>query len=440
MSLSKRHLNILALAVAISTNVSASVLTANDMDMIQKSQGIMQAAIDQGAPDWLRTYDAKQAVENDGERTHKWQPIAEQIANDGSDLVVRSIEKTYGVTGDDRKKIKTISSELRADSPLVKGEELYYFISFSESKSELKQILQAAAEVDARVILRGMRPQDKYVNQTSYAVNMLGKDIRPVPKIAIDPRLFKVFNVTEAPAMVYRKGNKYVVGKGIATSKWFIDKGREAEKNFKDLGKLSSTKPIAERDLIEEIQSRVAQIDWDAKRKAAVERYVKKLPSFYLPPAQVDNVYKIDPRITFTKDVRAKNGQLLAAKGAVVNPLDYFPGKKLSLFVFDPLSDMQKSLVKQQMKQANGEVALLVTRIDKEKGLSSFQTLSSEMGQQVYMLQQQMVKRFQLQHTPSKVMLGDGKIIITEYGTRSQYVALDENKAAQTAAATTKGN
>ncbi|NVP03470.1 hypothetical protein HWA77_25015, partial [Photobacterium damselae subsp. damselae] len=54
--------------------------------------------------------------------------------------------------------------------------------------------------------------------------------------------------------------------------------------------------------------------------------------------------------------------------------------------------------------------------------------------------QQQMVKRFQLQHTPSKVMLGDGKIIITEYGTRSQYVALDENKAAQTAAATTKGN
>ncbi|MEF1216361.1 hypothetical protein REH76_00865, partial [Photobacterium damselae] len=96
--------------------------------------------------------------------------------------------------------------------------------------------------------------------------------------------------------------------------------------------------------------------------------------------------------------------------------------------------------VKQQMKQANGEVALLVTRIDKEKGLSSFQTLSNEMGQQVYMLQQQMVKRFQLQHTPSKVMLGDGKIIITEYGTRSQYVALDENKAAQTAAATTKGN
>ena len=422
-----------ALLLTLAGQVSASVLTPDDMSMINKSQEIMSAAAEGDAPDWLKNYDAEKSVENNGSGWKKWKPVAEKIAQNGDDFVTKSIAKTYGVIGDGRKKIHVLSSAVRADSPLKNGEELYYFISFSEPESEIKEIMQAAADVDGRVILRGMRHQDRYVNQTSYAINVMGKDIRPVPKVAIDPRLFKVFNITKAPVMVYRKGNKWVVGNGITTANWFLAKSREVKGDYKALGNLSPTKPIAEKDLIEEIKSRVAKIDWEAKRRKAMNSYFEKLPSFYLPPAQVDKTYKIDPRVRFTKDVHTKAGKLLAKKGDVVNPMDYFPGKVLNLFVFNPQSEMQKAVVKQQMKFTKGENALLVTGINKEKGLDSIREISDEMGMQVYLLQERMIKRFQLQHSPSKVVLGDGKITITEYGTRSQNIALDAIKATENA-------
>ncbi|MCD9476334.1 hypothetical protein GLP21_18470 [Photobacterium carnosum] len=417
-----------ALLLIMTGQASSAVLTPDDMSMINKSQAIMAAAAEGDAPDWLKTYDAEKSVENNGSGWKKWNPVAEKIAQNSNDFVTKSIAKTYGVIGDERNKIHTLPSTVRADSPLKKGEELYYFISFSESEKEIKEIMQAAADADARIILRGMRPQDKYVNQTSYAINVMGKDIRPVPKVAIDPRLFKVFKITKAPMMVYRKGDKYVVGSGITTTNWFLNKSREVKENYKTLGNLSPTKPIVEKDLIEEIKSRVAKIDWEAKRKKAMDHYFEKLPSFYLPPAQVDKTYEIDPRVRFNKDVRTKAGKLLAKKDSVVNPMDYFPGKTLNLFVFNPQSNMQKAVVKQQMKLTKGENALLVTGIDKEKGLNSIRDISDEMGLQVYLLQERMIKRFQLQHSPSKVVLGNGKITITEYGTRSQNIALDDLK------------
>ena len=433
MCLFKTKTIVSGLLLILASQSSASILSGDDMNMLRKSQAIMTAAAEGDAPDWLKNYSSEKAVENNGSGWKKWKPAAEKIAHNSDDFVTKSIAKTYGVMGAERKKIHTIPSAIRADSPLKKGEELYYFISFSESDAEIKEILQAAADVDARVILRGMRHQDKYVNQTSYAINVMGKDIRPVPKVAIDPRLFKVFNITKAPMMVYRKGNKWVVGNGITTTNWFLTKSREVKGNYKSLGELSPTKPIAEKDLIEEIKSRVAKIDWEAKRKKAMDRYFEKLPNFYLPPAQVDNTYEVDPRVRFTKDVRTKAGKILAKKGSVVNPMDYFPGKTLNLFVFNPKSNMQKALVKQQMKLTKGEDALLVTGINNEKGLDSIRDISNEMGMQVYLLQERMIKRFQLQHSPSKVELGNGKIIITEYGTRSQNIALDDIKASNSA-------
>ncbi|CAH7359219.1 conjugal transfer pilus assembly protein TraW [Vibrio crassostreae] len=419
--------NIAALLITACAGSAFAEPTLNDDDMaaLERSRNLIQKTSKMDAPSWLRQYDAEAPIEQAPTGVRRWIPAAQQIGDDSKAFVQKTIQNAYGV--EDKSQIRTVDMEISPDSPLVKGEELYYFVSFAQPEPEIKEILAAAALVDARVILRGMRPGDRMVNQTAAAMYGLGKEIRPTPKVAIDSRLHKVFNISKAPAMVYRKGNQIVSVRGVASVKWFLEKAREA-KETTSLGTVSTSYDIVERDVVEEIQSRAAAVDWDAKRRKAMNRYISQLPEFKLPTAVKDATYRIDPRVQFHKDVTAKDGTLLASKGQVVNPIDHFPGQSLTLFVFDGLSEPQRALVKREMKNAHGKIGLMVSRIDKEKGFQFISDLSKEYRQQVYMLQQRMINRFQLRKLPAQIHLGNGEIIVKEFGIRTQEEALSEEK------------
>ncbi|MBJ6934440.1 hypothetical protein JG626_18875, partial [Vibrio cholerae] len=89
-------------------------------------------------------------------------------------------------------------------------------------------------------------------------------------------------------------------------------------------------------------------------------------------------MYKIDPRVQFHKDVTAKDGTLLATKGQVVNPIDHFPGMSLTLYIFDGLSEQQRALVHEEIKNGYGKIGLMTSRIDKEEGFKFISDLSKE--------------------------------------------------------------
>lgn len=292
--------------------------------------------------------------------------------------------------------------------------------------------MQASADVDARVILRGMRPKDKMVNQTGAAAYKIGGKIRPLPKVSMDDRLFKIFGITRVPAMVYRKGNHVVSVNGVTTLNWFLEKARKSTKT-ENLGVISKTYDIIERPIQDVIRERASKIDWEKKRSKALKRYIAKLPSFEIPSAQKDALYKIDPRIKFTKDAKAKDGTLLAAKGQVVNPVgeEHFPGRRESLFIFDGTSPRQTALVHREIKKASGKVHLITSRIDKEKGFKSIIEMRKDFLQPVYMLQQRFINRFQIKHLPVQIMLGSGEILVREYGMQSQTDALQKSNAAK---------
>ena len=402
--------------------IAEPTLNYQDKESISRSLQIADQASKMNAPEWLRMYDSESSVQKSATGVKRWLPVAQEISDDTSSFLKETIKNVYSdVT--DKSQVRTIESTVRANSPLEQGEELYYFVSFSQPESEIKEILQVAAEVDARVVLRGMRVGDKMVNHTAAAMAALASGISPTPKVSIDSRLHKIFNIDSAPTMVYRKGNKIVTVTGVATVRWLLGKARRANETI-DLGRVSTTYDITERDVIEEIQSRVAAVDWDEKRKKAMNRYISKLPDFLMPTAINDATYKIDPRVRFNKDITAKDGSLLATKGQVVNPLDHFSGQSLTLYVFDGMSEPQKALVKKQMKTARGKIGLMTSRIDKEKGFQFLGDLSKEYSQQVYMLQQRMISRFQLKHLPAEIYLANGEMIIREFGIRAQEEAL----------------
>lgn len=415
------------LGLTTSSSFAAPTLTAEDMDMFEQNKKLIQQSKKMDAPGWLRQYDANSTVENTPEGVKRWIPAAQRIGDDSHAFLEKTIQNTYNVV--DKDKIRTIDMKPRPDSPLKENEELYYFVSFSQPVSELKDILKVASEVDARVILRGMRPEDRMVNQTAAAMYGIAKEFSPTPKVSIDPRLHKVFGINQVPAMVYRnsKSNHTVSVNGVASLDWFLEKARDSKKT-ENLGAVSTTYDIIERDVIEEIQERVAAVDWDAKRRKAMNRYIQNLPDFLIPTAQEDAIYKIDPRVQFHKDVKAKDGTLLATKGQVVNPIDHFPGMSLTLYIFDGLSEQQRALVHEEIKNGHGKIGLMTSRIDKEEGFKFISDLSKEYKQQVYMLQERMINRFQIRKLPVQIYLGNGEIIVREYGVRAQEDALMKHR------------
>lgn len=428
MSYSKLIISLLTVAVGSNSVIASPILTEEDMAGLNHSKELMEKARKLDSPDWLRQYDPSSSVQNTEEGVKRWIPAAQQIGDDTNDFVKKTISNIYGIEGGDKNNIRTIDMDVRSDSPMEKGEELYYFISFSQPEFEIKEILKAASKVDARVILRGMRPEDKMVNYTAMAIAKLAKGITPLPKVSMDPRLHKTFNINSAPSMVYRKGNHVVTAEGVASVNWFLEKARGSDQENLYLGKISDTREITEKDVIEEIQSRAAAVDWDAKRRKAMNNYISKLPNFNIPTAQKDSKYKIDPRVQFNKDVEAKDGSLLASKGQVVNPLDHFPGQGMTLYIFDGTSAPQKALVKKEMKTADGEIWLMTSRIDKEEGFQFIAELNKEYQRQVFVLQQRIIERFQIRNLPAEVYLGNGEIVIREFGIKTQEDAWYEAK------------
>ena len=63
--------------------------------------------------------------------------------------------------------------------------------------------------------------------------------------------------------------------RGIINTSWLRERVKR-DKATGDLGKWGETVAIAERDLIEEMKSRLAGIDWQAKKDQAVARYWDK--------------------------------------------------------------------------------------------------------------------------------------------------------------------
>lgn len=88
-------------------------LTKNDLETFQKSNQLIQKARTMDAPAWMRQYDAKRPLEKANNHYRRWEPAAEQIANDSHDFVKQAIQNTYHIQ--DKSKIKTIDTKHKKD-------------------------------------------------------------------------------------------------------------------------------------------------------------------------------------------------------------------------------------------------------------------------------------------------------------------------------------
>ena len=109
----------------------------------------------------------------------------------------------------------------------------------------------------------------------------------------------------------------------------------------KDLGVLGATWPVAEPDLLEEIEARLLEMERsgalarleEEARERARRRLEEPGPVPGIARAREERSRLFDPSITVERDIRTAGGVLIAAAGTRVNPLERMTLARDLLFV-----------------------------------------------------------------------------------------------------------
>ncbi|MCY4488017.1 MAG: type-F conjugative transfer system protein TraW [Deltaproteobacteria bacterium] len=109
----------------------------------------------------------------------------------------------------------------------------------------------------------------------------------------------------------------------------------------KDLGARGVVWPVAEPDLLREVETRLREMDASGDlarmRREALERARERIevPGRVagIVPAVSRRTRLFDPSVTVERDIRTHDGTLIAARGARINPLDMHPLTRDLLFI-----------------------------------------------------------------------------------------------------------
>lgn len=368
---------------------------------------------------------------------------------DGAFALLPASESSQIGTDDGQLKNKDYDN---AGDPMV----MWIFVSSSMPDHQMRAVLKVASLWGARVVYRGLRPQDHNLNDMMTGIWKLKTKLAETQddmkmhldnpeimdeinkaSIYIDPMAFDRFGVDKVPMMVYERmrpdGTKQL-GKvhGLINGD-FLQNEVEKLASMPDhdggdvyLGEMGSTFEVVERSLIEEVKARLERLDMDRMKEEALNRYWVKRKFHTLPPTTQDREYIFDPSIEVTDDVVATNGVVLAKKGDVINPLkpykdyDIVPAH-MTMYVFDATDENEVEFVKSMsVKESRGLLHLIATKIDRRKGFDHLTELNKKFTIPVTLLTEEILNRFDVEVTPTRLISTDeGMFKINEYSRQS---------------------
>ena len=172
------------------------------------------------------------------------------------------------------------------------------------------------------------------------------------------------------------------------------------------LGTFGKTYPIVERDALEEIQDRAAQINWKSELDRIRPENFRPQGLPELPRAGEDRSFLVDMTYTLEFDIPDGKGGTLYPKGYRFNPLDYLSFNQ-TLVVFDGDDPLQVAWLRSSGLLSKNDTVLLLSR-------GSFVDVGKGLNRLVYYATPQMIDRFHLRATPSVVRRRDKLMEIQE--------------------------
>lgn len=354
-----------------------------DQEWLERSRKILDRAVEQVPPQWLRT-----------------QPNAQALA---------TAEALVG---------QVLDQDSRPAAKAVPGRVLI-FASFSVPQPTLKNLLDQAAEPGVVLVFRGV-PKGATVPDVVRRLKRLLSDDAPVPQVMLDPTLFRRYTIDRVPSFVLERdsNHKPVIAEGAVNVKWLRRMAASVASGSEHLGKRAESYAIAEADLIQEMQQRMASIDWAARREAAMRDFWTRRQGQFvsLPDSRERQEFLVDPSVRVTEDLEDEEGNLLVAAGQTFNPLAWVPLSK-TLVVFrgtDPKQVATAAALARVARAGGRGVILLTTDLHTDRGWDHLSELERTLAGAVYVLPEALVERFHLKRTPATVASRGQQLLITE--------------------------
>ncbi len=318
----------------------------------------------------------------------------------------------------------------------VRRDGLYLLLSFSLPDNILKDYLREAKLLGAKVLLRGLVHESFKVTQERIKQVLFTADHPDeslLVGIGIDPVMYRTVGAGEVPALVFVKDEKFMVASGASSVahlltllskeqagvtpwvEWFDHRHR----GFLQGGPTEDSPPplpaidrsvkvradargadIAERDLIDVMQERVAHADWpDLQRRSgeALKRRFAKGPGLALPHAEEARVMLVDPTVEYPEDIKdPTTNTVLIKAGTKINPFDKVRWIRTLVF-FDGTSPAQVGWVQQYLNEHDPKfVKLIISDGDVQK-------VMEQLHQRVYWANPLLVSRMGVEAVPSVV-------------------------------------
>ena len=286
-------------------------------------------------------------------------------------------------------------------------------VSRSLGEETLRAIAATAATEGVRMVFRGVaegEPLMTFVREIHGYI----RDLDPVPTIELDPRPFREAAAQSVPLLVLT-GPEGEIARvaGITSARWLKTQVERGQRG--DLGVRGPIREIAEPDMIEEIQRRVAQLDLEGMKTRAKASYWKRARFEHLERAFEPRERRIDPSIQINDDLLHPDGRVIARAGEVRNPLALAPFD-LRLVVFDG-TDPEQVAAAAKLGAMPGPLTTLYlsTRFDRDAGWEGYNRIEDRLDEPVYLLTPDLRNRFQLERVPATVVADGERFVVREH-------------------------
>lgn len=336
--------------------------------------------------------------------------LAEEIVSGSIQAAERSLPEVAQQLGVELQKQQGVTT--------LQGDWIDILVSRSLGE-ELTQTIHELADskIQVRFVFRGIA-EGQRINDAFADYGRWTQGLESPPAAILDPGVFRESGATAVPHMIYmRDGAAIASVRGLSNPQWLADAVERGE--LGDLGTLGPVVEIAERDLIEVMKERAANLDLESRRDETIATYWQRAGFTTLSPAKKDRRRTIDPSVVVNQDIKDAQGKVLVSAGTHINPLAMRPFT-LRLIVFNPTRHEEVEWVSRLTPSPGLEDMLIATEIDRDEGWKHFESVQERLDAPVYMLKPDIAQRFALERTPSLVTAENLHFVVHEIVAKEQ--------------------
>lgn len=349
------------------------------------------------AKGWLDPFEEKTV----NKHVEQYRQTAQMISEQSVSSLERALHEQAGLT-----KEQASHFNAGADMPQSRqneANEKAVFISFSMDTNTIRKIIFLAKKEGAEVYLNGLHPKHKMINETMVLLRDIVKGIEEPPIVRFNPTAFKKYDVNSVPTILYRELDRYITASGVTSFDWLKNE-YENQNESVDYGISGPVSPVVEKNIIEEMNERMANYDWKAERKRTIDSYWSRQAYTPLPKATSTEEWLIDPTIQASKDINTPRGELIAKQGSVMNPLKGH-GIGFTTIIFNANDIQQVEWVSNQLNTMTtvGQLMLITSEVSKTNGWKHIEALQNQFKNKIYLMPKELASRFQLSALPAVV-------------------------------------